>query len=435
MADLALLYGNLSPSKYVDLDLSGCFGSAVPIAQGTDAYKPQKTKIVGITYPESIETIEDADWSLGTGGGLAIPYKNFTALKRVSLPGALYIGNKAFYKIGTLETLDAPKVKTIAPYAFGDATPSSGNQIVNLSLPEVRFVYEYAFLASNRLKTLSLPKVEYIGTNAFQVGAANIDISETLTEIDLPNVLEIASGAFANRPIEEVNFPKLVKYAGFSITAPFIANSANPLSVLPPSVKSIGADAFTGMASFSGAVTIPANIIEIGDNAFKNCDYITEIHGAGVIIIGADAFARADSTSATGVLTTVDFPNAVTVKDRAFQYQRMIANVNLPKAEAIGGNTFGMSSTRPNAALASVSLPSAVSLGASTQEAFVNCVNLETIELGASVPMLLATTKFTSISTSYHIDVPAAALPAYQAACASGAKGWTSTLAGKLQTY
>ena len=84
-------------------------------------------------------------------------------------------------------------------------------------------------------------------------------------------------------------------------------------SVIPSSVKEIGAYAFAGITSMAeivipegveiigerafyncnylGAVTLPASVKEVGDYAFANCSSLTEASIGGTPLIGRYAFS------------------------------------------------------------------------------------------------------------------------------------------------
>ncbi len=248
------------------------------------------------------------------------------------------VGEYAFYNCQSLNGITLPySITSIGQFAFYgcDEITSLGKQ------GDYNFAYTFigqsAFEGCSSLTTVYLGSVTEIGANTFK-GAS-------LTSLDLTNVVTIGASAFESA----------IKLTG------------NP----------------------SGYKLTLTSATNIGDNAFKNCDGITEI-----------IFSKSDITLGTGVLSgcsslkklTADFsdkiltnyfisgdtssiPNSLneiilignSVKDSAFEGCSSLNTVNLGSVTTIGASAF------EGTALTSVDLTNVETVGAS---AFANIESL-----------------------------------------------------------
>lgn len=212
-------------------------------------------------------------------------------------------------------------------------------------------------------------------------------------------------------------------------------NGTDTVVVIPSkingvTVTTIGTDAFLGLNITS--VTIPANVTEIGSNAFADCTNLTSVNYAGdwskltiqsgnpavedavnaqlfdfkfilndtaVIVIRYKGTA-ADVTIPSrykgkpvtmidhaafhdSAVTSVTIPDSVTsIPDDAFSYCSNLTNISIPNSVTF----IGFSAFNSCTSLKSITLPS--SLSTIQSYAFYNCGNLETIRIPVSVTFI-----------------------------------------------
>ena len=194
--------------------------------------------------------------------------------------GVTSIGNDAFYRYTSLESIEIPASVT-----------SIGN---------------YAFYACTSLESIEIPaSVTTISSWAF-VNCTS------LTSIVIPNgVTTVDKGAFKD------------------------CTSLTSIEI-PSSVTSIGDAAFKGCTSLT-SIEIPANVTSIGEEAFSGCTSLTSIEiPANVTSIGEKAFSGCTS------LTSIEIPAKVTtVGDRAFESCFGLKSLTIPASvTTIGENAF-----------------------------------------------------------------------------------------------
>lgn len=210
-------------------------------------------------------------------------------------------------------------------------------------------------------------------------------------------------------------------------------NGTDTVVVIPSkingvTVTTIGTDAFLGLNITS--VTIPANVTEIGSNAFADCTNLTSVNYAGdwsnltiqsgnpavqdaaneqlfdfaftpdntaVIVIRYEGTA-ADVTIPScykgkpvtvidptafynnSAVTSVTIPDSVTaIPDYAFGFCSQLTNISIPNSVTF----IGFSAFNSCTSLKSITLPS--SLSTIQSYAFYNCGNLKTIRIPVSV--------------------------------------------------
>jgi hypothetical protein len=196
-------------------------------------------------------------------------------------------------------------------------------------------------------------------------------------------------------------------------------------------VEVIPASLFDGCSSITGALTIPASVITIGDTAFRNCSGLTSVTiGDGCTYIGKfafcyctgltsltignavtyiDRFAFNGCTGLTGALT---IPNSVTdLQWGAFHYCSGLTSVTIPNSVIhIGAGVFANCTN-----LASVVIGNSVdTLGTQT---FANDVNLSKItSLNTTPPSYMGNNVFENVPTGIPVHVLCGSIADYQAA-------------------
>ena len=171
-----------------------------------------------------------------------------------------------------------------------------------------------------------------------------------------------------------------------------------------------------GNGQFSGAeqlveITLPPNLVTLGDYAFKSCSGLTSITiPNSVTSISASAFQRC-----TG-LTSVTISNSVTsIGIYAFSECTGLTSITIPNSVTlIGSNVFEGCS-----GLTSITIPNSVtSIG---DYAFAVCSSLISINITSVTPPTLGADTFLNNTNLSHIYVPNASVDAYKAAA-----GWSA---------
>lgn len=203
-----------------------------------------------------------------------------------------------------------------------------------------------------------------------------------------------------------------------------------PSKINGVTVTTIGTDAFLGLNITS--VTIPANVTEIGSNAFADCTNLTSVNYKGdwsnltiqsgnpaiedaaneqlfdfeftpdntAVIVKHYRGAAADVTIPSrykgkpvtvidpvafhdSAVTSVTIPDSVTsIPDYAFAFCSQLTNISIPNSVTF----IGFSAFNSCTSLKSITLPS--SLSTIQSSAFYNCGNLETIRIPVSVTFI-----------------------------------------------
>jgi hypothetical protein len=132
-------------------------------------------------------------------------------------------------------------------------------------------------------------------------------------------------------------------------------------------------------------LTLPAaatSIVSSSSSSLYSFKYFTALKtviGAEVTNIGDEIFYDSVYTTTLTALTSVSFPEAVTIGRYAFS-KTSLTSANFPKATQIGAGTFNGCTK-----LTSLSIPAAASIGQST---FQGATKLNSVTLGATPPAL-----------------------------------------------
>ncbi|MBR5140491.1 MAG: leucine-rich repeat protein, partial [Clostridia bacterium] len=173
-------------------------------------------------------------------------------------------------KIGTIESAHPCKnltvtggVDTVKKDAFSES--SNGCYIQNINFNGVKTIEQRAFYGNTNIRTFNFDGLTSLGVSAFEqssLGSANIP--GTLTHIPKRAFYKSGLGSLTLGEgvisiDEEACMWSYVSYVNFGTT-----------------LTTIGANAFDS-CSFSGTLTIPANVISIGNGAFSTNQGITSL--------------------------------------------------------------------------------------------------------------------------------------------------------------
>lgn len=242
------------------------------------------TALTGVTIPAGVKTL--GDWV----------FYYCTSLTRVDgMEGVTSIGKKAFYRCRQMTDFVMPAgVRSIGAEAFSGCTSLS-----SISIPHgVTAIGERVFYTCSGLTSVTLPStLTSIGAYAFYSCGA-------LKEITIPaGVTEVGRGAFVvcyNLVIRCYEGSAADVYAqeeGLKVA--YITADSIEYDVLPADLVEIGAEAFLNCQL--GSVRLPEGVTTIGSAAFKGASLTYIFIPATAVTIAEDAFEGCTGMAIVGV--------------------------------------------------------------------------------------------------------------------------------------
>ncbi|MGI6714393.1 MAG: leucine-rich repeat domain-containing protein [Bacilli bacterium] len=270
----------------------------------------------GVTIPSSVKTIEDSAFSNTNLPAITIPdnvtrlganvFSDCQSLTSVTLSQNIkVIGEWTFSRCRELPSIDLPDgVTLIKERAFNScdflASVNFGNQLTQIA--------DIGFQICPMLTNLVFPEsLRLIGSSAFSgcinLGALHIG----------KNIAYIGSYAFGNPGISAITVDQENKYYDARENCQAIIETKTDTlilgcdqTLLPSTVTRIGPGAFMGCGFTT--FTIPETIIQIGNNAFEQCENLTQVTFSGDLITEISAYCFAFCS----LLNEINLPANVT---------------------------------------------------------------------------------------------------------------------------
>ena len=276
-----------------------------------------------------------------------------------------------------LNLQNALALLTIEKSAFQSCSGLKGSLSFSSSAyatTSVETIGDYAFSGCSGLTDHLYfpPGLKSLGVGAFQDCSG---LNGTIVFPSNPNFTTIPDNAFARCS----NLTGISNNTGNQTSLQYliVTGSTNNIPnglLIPSSVTSIGASAFTGCVKFAGALNLQTglNIQQIKQEAFKNCVAFTSL-----LLPNVAQYTAVESNCFNGCtgITSVSFPSAVsTIMDGAFRGCSAIASkLNLDNVQYILANAFSACS----------SLSGALTLGANLyvlgDNAFSDCAKITSV--------------------------------------------------------
>lgn len=419
------------------------------------------SSLKSILLPEGLEIMEDH------------VFDHCSSLQSINIPSTLMtIPSGAFYNCSALSSIDfAEGLDSIAPNAF-----EACQSLTEITLPQgLRSIGAYAFQDCSNLKSIVIPEgVTYIDYGAFS-GCKDLEtmyFPSTLTHLSngalpynnsltsitfasevpptliLGNVLSLNENVVVYVPKNSVetykkwtqnrckvmpigsilgfdydNLKYSVKDDGVSVEVigtidgyePTTLNIASEISFEGTTfeVIEIGENAFKDCSSLE-SVILPSSLIKIADKAFNNCSALACVNlPENLEIIGNNAFQDCSQLNSISLpesltsigsrafqgcfrLTSIEIPSLITdLSDGILQYCSL-QSIKLPE----GLQTIGQSALAMNSELDSINIPGSVRT--IRDQAFFGCRGLKTIEFPSSLDSIgaisMGQTNITSVT-------------------------------------
>lgn len=227
----------------------------------------------------------------------------------------------------------------------------------------------------------------YTGSSIIQINDTTVNTDSTIlpsyigqgkciSEVSIAKIIEVRKYAFYRTfKLTNINLPNCINIGSYAFSGiPY--NEANEVTISLPKVKTIGSNAFDG-SKVAVNISLP-ECETIGSNAFESC---TKMRG-------------------------IDLPKVKAIGTYAFSLCSITADVNLPLIETIGESAFSRGVDCTNFVIG----PNCTSIG---QKVFYDA-DVVNLYVHAVTPPTFG--GFGYAANVSHIYVPAASVAAYQAA-------------------
>lgn len=279
-------------------------------------------------------------------------FENCNNIKEICLPNLKEIESRAFMNCQSLKSISFENVEKISESAFENCI-----NLTNIEIPQIKIIENFAFNNCENLKNVTLNQnISYIGEKAFGYsnnqkienfivyGYTNTEASvycleNSLTFIEISEQLPYFYYEFYFN-----NETGMVEISISYVDKNFVGSFKLPSSYNGITISKIGESAFED-CNFITEIILPETIKTIDKRAFYNCENLVNINLENVTSIGESAFANCIN------LKEVSFDRLDIINARTFENCANLQIVNAPKVSLIN------------------------------QYAFQNCNNIETIVL------------------------------------------------------
>ena len=229
-------------------------------------------------------------------------FENNVNLKKIILPNTIeHIDNLAFAGCTALEYIDLP---TSLKYIQRDVFSGSG--IRTLDLTDNTALSSFGCVDCPNLESVKLPK------NFNSLDPKCFENTPKLKSITLPDSLKyIGLNAFVGSSIESIKIPKKVYYIGESAFENTVINSVEFES--GSKLETIKKSAFKGCNNLK-SIVIPASVTTIGAYAFSGCTNLTSVtfeEGSNLETLDK-IFYNSDIAEYNSAITEFTIPKSVT---------------------------------------------------------------------------------------------------------------------------
>ena len=283
-------------------------------------------KDAAFTAPDGLENIGERAF-----------YKRNT-IESVDLTGVKYIGARAFASCSALTEVNLSGVKTIDEYAF-----SGCSSLVTADLTTVTAMNVGVFNSCSSLESVVYGDMDYIPENTFsyctaltgfdftgilKIGKDSFSGAGLTSAVLDENLTELGEGAFASSKLTEIAIPSKITALNGTFSRCY-----NLRSVTLNNVTELNSYAFLECTSLTSVDA--SNVVKIGTGAFNGCTKLSSIKLGKVTEIAGYAFNNCSS------LLTITLPETLTqIADGSFNgADKLLEVINLSSLDVVKGES------------------------------------------------------------------------------------------------
>jgi hypothetical protein len=226
------------------------------------------------------------------------------SLREVNMPGVTEIGEGAFADCYSLSTLRADNLEVIHKMAFAPTQEkaTSGAIFSTVYMPKLRIVGDHAFYGCINLTEIDLSNVTQVGTYAFAVCSSLKKVIGMTKVTEIPEYLFYGSAALELTEDSLSNVIRFEKGAFYGVTLPKKLNLN--------AAEYIGTQAFIEMENTNSLEEVYApNLITLKNQAFVSCKNLKKLVAPKLETIeyGALAFTAVEEFEISKTLKDIEY--------------------------------------------------------------------------------------------------------------------------------